>query len=423
LFSFLQTSRNTKDCKLRLALANQLFLQRHFDNNPKRYLQDPDALELRHKQEVFVRQDPTTISYTEMHGFNNTSGAMSCGECLRMCFIDGLKENFWRWIYCECFEYAEECYFFTVGVPYDILSALFTIFFPIIAMCMTPREDWTALQEALTFIYISTLFIVVTLSVYVYKFFRLSESVFAPPPTRTKPVVEECIAYWKDFVSTRIRDEVIHNYFGDIAPIIIEMTGHHRVYDTEWIPPLDWDTAGQIEGDYMDWAFRPPLQKTRPGETATNVLALTENASDVLELADKGIYEGGSSDHKVSVAVTDRKSDLETIQEDSEDSLEDKKEIEMEDVILEQQEQKSDVELDPEDATQEFNGSLHAAVKHFVEHPDDRRIVKVYSEFKETWYVNRGEDRGIFKPINMDANQYDPAIVSRDTAKDSESDV
>jgi len=280
LFSFLQTSRNTKDCKLRLALTNQLFLQKHFTILPKQEISDPDLLILRHRQEQFVERDPSTIKFSEMHGFNNDTDGITCTECLRMVFVEGFQKNFWRWIKCECFEKVEQCYFVTILAPYDVLSALGSTLFPIIAMIITPYEKWTLLQESLSFIYVFTLLIVVALSVYVYKFFRLSSSIFAPAHQKTMPVVDDIIARWKDYIATRIRDDMVHNYFQDLAPIILEYAGSHRCHDTNWIPPLDWKNAGQINGVYLDW------KKKKKKTDVESVLF----SADVKHDQSKGIY-------------------------------------------------------------------------------------------------------------------------------------
>jgi len=258
LFSFLQTSRNTKDCKLRLALTNQMFLERHFQNVPKAEISDPEMLILRHRQEVFCKRDPSTIKFSEMHGFNNETDGITCADCLRMVFVEGFQKNFYRWIRCECFENVEQCYFVTVLAPYDILSALFTIFLPIAFMISTPYKKWTMLQESLSFIYVFTLLIVVALSVYVYKFFRLSSSIFAPALHKTMPVVDDIIARWKDYIATKIRDDLVENYFQDLAPIVLSYAGKHRMNDTNWIPSINWKSAGQIDGVYLDWKKKKP---------------------------------------------------------------------------------------------------------------------------------------------------------------------
>merc|ERR550534_3478526 len=230
-----------------------MFLERHFKEVPTTDITDPDGLILRHRQEQFCKRDPSTIKFSEMHGFNNETDGITCGELFRMVFVDGFQKNFWRWMKCECFDTVEQCFFVTVLAPYDILSALFTIFFPIIAMCTTPYEKWTLLQESLSFIYVFTLIIVIALSVYVYKFFRLSSSIFAPALSRTMPVVDDIIARWKDYIATRIRDDMVTTYFRDLAPIILEYAGPHRVHDTNWVPPMDWKNAGNISGVYLNW--------------------------------------------------------------------------------------------------------------------------------------------------------------------------
>ena len=40
------------------------------------------------------------------------------------------------------------------------------------------------------------------------------------------------------------------------------------------------------------------------------------------------------------------------------------------------------------DSTEEFQGSVRNAIKYFSDHPDDKRMVKVYSKSKRRWYAN-----------------------------------
>jgi len=257
LFSFLQTSESNKDIKVRLAITNQVFLEKYFEENPENNLRGPDMLELRHRQKKFVAKDPRDVNFTDMHGFNNDN-SHDCRDCISMMGKEMCKrDNLEKWSKCECFEHGEDCYFVFCLLPYDVLSALFTVLFPIVAMIITPYDDWTMLQRWLSLIYVGTLFVVISLMFYVYRFFRLSSSIFAPVPARRKryPVIHQIIAKWKDFASTSIRDIIVRRYFGEIAPIILEFAGQdqHRVYDISWIPPVNWEKAGNIDGSYHDW--------------------------------------------------------------------------------------------------------------------------------------------------------------------------
>jgi len=93
-------------------------------------------------------------------------------------------------------------------------------------------------------------------------------------------VVDDIIARWKDYIATRIRDDMVHNYFQDLAPIILEYAGSHRCHDTNWIPPLDWKNAGQINGVYLDW------KKKKKKTDVESVLF----SADVKHDQSKGIY-------------------------------------------------------------------------------------------------------------------------------------
>eukprot|EP00494_Astrolonche_serrata_P027941 UN28206 len=127
-----------KDTKLRLALTNKYLLKRHIDSYPTCTLTDPDALERRHREEKFIRQDPTTVSYTQMHSFNSGNEGMNCKECLTTCCLENCERNCKRCVTCVCFDDAIQAYFLTILGPYDVLSALFTVWFPIICIAITP---------------------------------------------------------------------------------------------------------------------------------------------------------------------------------------------------------------------------------------------------------------------------------------------
>merc|ERR1719499_75221 len=292
LFSFLQTSESLDDAKVRLAITNQVFLEKHFRSNPKHKLTGPDSLELRYRQEKFAEKDPRDVQFGDMHGFHNDSKAKSCGDCITLMKTELCKwETFHKWRKCECVEDAEDGFFVLCLLPYDGLSALFTVLFPIVAMIITPYDDWTLLQRSLSIIYVCTLFIVISLMFYVHKFFRMSSSIFAPVPKKRVryPVIHEVIATWKDFASTSIRDDIVKQYFGAIAPIILEYAGKnkHRVFDTNWVPPAPskWKDEAKIDGCYLDW--RDPPSATKTFET-------TDGATKKLyENTDEGDVAGG----------------------------------------------------------------------------------------------------------------------------------
>lgn len=264
LFNFLQSAESTKDQKLRLALANKNLLESHFERVPIQDVSGTENLERRVREKRFTDQDPMSVHFSQMYGFNSGDDGMSCRQCLSMCWTSCTEDQCARIRQgCDCFEDLVECYAFTIFGPYDVLSALFTVFFPIIAFCLTDYNDVTDLQAALTYIYSGTLFIVLCFGVYVYKFFRLSSSIFAPTPHRNAPVVDGIISYWKDFISTRIRNDIIKGFLPDIAPVILEFAGPtHRVHDIEWVPGKNWLRTGREDiGMYTDWKYATSPRK------------------------------------------------------------------------------------------------------------------------------------------------------------------
>lgn len=382
MLSFLQTARDSADSKLRLALTNKYLLQQYFKLNPKQQLTSMDAMEVRARQEKFCRKDVRTVTFTEMHGFNNgNDDPLTCADVYDMCCVEGCQKNWYRWITCECLQdvRAEECFVVTMLVPYDVLSAIFTIFFPIIAMCLTPRKDWTVLQEALTFIYSAVLFIVIILSMYVYKYFRMTSSIFAPVSRYSTDVVDNIIAYWKDFIGTNVRDQIIENYFMDIAPTILEFAGEHRVYDIEWVPPVSWQTAGEIDGTYVDWT--DPDRLAEP-----EFIDRLERARSV-ELVLKVDDHYGKKQDWNGVWVTD--SEFEDEKEASEGDYDDHcsdDEKEMEITIVSEY----------TDATDEFQGNVRYAQDYFKNNIDDR-CVRILDARKGCWYENTKEEPHIFQ--------------------------
>lgn len=309
--------------KLRLALTNQHFLHEQHRRTAKSSLSgNAEAIALRHRQELFLDKDPTEISFSQMHGFNNGhDDGMTCYDCCKIVCIEGVWENAHMLRTCECFNDAVECYAFTLLAPYDILSALITVFLPIIAFCTTPYEKTTSLQVVLTTIYFVSFLIVIILSIYVYKYFRMNGSVFAPISSYKAEAVDKIIATWKDFLSTRIRNDIINQYFQELGPTVIEFCGdRHRVYDPLWVPDISWKSY-QVTRRYTDWKYTigpievGPIEVKQLAFMGKKIYAETEE----LVLEDKESSKGGEM--KITIEEVEKKEEeSELILEYKEDS-------------------------------------------------------------------------------------------------------
>merc|ERR1712113_741877 len=52
-----------------------------------------------------------------------------------------------------------------------------------------------------------------------------------------------------------------------------------------------------------------------------------------------------------------------------------------------------------QDGTEEFEGKVTDAIDYFAAHPNDRRLLKIYSRRENRWYKNSAAHPAEFKPM------------------------
>ena len=147
-----------------------------------------------------------------------------------------------------------------VVIPIIILYLIGSLLYPLICLCLTPWHEVALLQKVLTFIYLSAVSLLLILGPRVYKFQHANFHFIAVREgwwySRSLDAPFQIKKRYVDLIATRIRNEMIETFFGDLSNEMMKFLPNLHQVDEEWVEKVEIniDYSPQFDANVYDYA-------------------------------------------------------------------------------------------------------------------------------------------------------------------------